>query len=77
MTIAKLASVLAKKEGKRSQARIGDIRELLKILVTMEVAYWTQPDNAADNDLSPVIIIQHTAGKKIEKFNERRAKARK
>lgn len=32
MTIRQLASVIAKREGKRSQARIGDIREILGIL---------------------------------------------
>ena len=32
MTINKLAAVVAKLEGKKSQARIGDIREILGIL---------------------------------------------
>jgi hypothetical protein len=32
MTIKKLASLIAKKEGKKKQARIGDIREILSIL---------------------------------------------
>lgn len=32
MTINKLASLIAKKEGKKSQARIGDIMEILGIL---------------------------------------------
>jgi hypothetical protein len=32
MTLNKLASLVAKREGKRSQARIGDIREILGIL---------------------------------------------
>jgi hypothetical protein len=32
----KWASKIAKKEGKKSQARIGDIREILKILVDLE-----------------------------------------
>lgn len=31
-TIKGLASAIAKKEGKKSQARIGDIREILSIL---------------------------------------------
>lgn len=30
MTLSKLASEIAKREGKKSQARIGDIREILK-----------------------------------------------
>lgn len=32
MTLQKLASLIAKREGKRSQAKIGDIREMLGIL---------------------------------------------
>lgn len=32
MTLQKLASLLAKREGKKTQARIGEIRELLKLL---------------------------------------------
>lgn len=36
MTIQKLASEIAKREGKKSQARIGDIREILKILCTID-----------------------------------------
>jgi hypothetical protein len=35
MTIQGLASEIARREGNRSQARIGDIREILKILCSM------------------------------------------
>lgn len=35
MTLNKIASIIAKHEGKKSQARIGDIREILKIIVTL------------------------------------------
>lgn len=34
-TIKGLASIIAKKEGKKSQVRIGDIREILSILSDM------------------------------------------
>jgi hypothetical protein len=37
MTIQKLASEIAKREGKKSQARIGDIREILGILSDVAV----------------------------------------
>lgn len=33
-----LASVIAKMEGKKSQATIGDIREILKILIALDAA---------------------------------------
>lgn len=32
MSIQKLASQIAKKEGKKSQAKIGDVREILKVI---------------------------------------------
>lgn len=35
MTSNKLATLIAKLEGKRSQARIGDIREIIKIIQTL------------------------------------------
>ena len=35
--LKELASVIAKIEGKKSQARIGDIREILKIIVLEDV----------------------------------------
>jgi hypothetical protein len=35
MTINKLASLIAKKEGKKTQARIGEVREILGILSDM------------------------------------------
>lgn len=35
MQIRELASVIAKKEGHKSQARIGDIREILSILADL------------------------------------------
>lgn len=38
MKIGKLASDIAKKEGHKSQARIGDIREILAILADMSYA---------------------------------------
>jgi hypothetical protein len=36
VSLNKLASIIAKIEGKKSQARIGDIREILRILVDIE-----------------------------------------
>lgn len=35
MTLNKLASAIAKREGKKSQAHIGDIREILGIISDM------------------------------------------
>lgn len=33
MTMNKLASMIAKREGKKSQVKIGDVREILKIML--------------------------------------------
>lgn len=58
MTLNQLASVLAHAEGKKHQASIGDIREILKILVLM--------DHAAINGnfLGPAAIIRLAANNK-------------
>lgn len=44
MTIQRLASLIAKAEGKKSKARIGDIREILKILVDIDSDYTFNGD---------------------------------
>jgi hypothetical protein len=36
MTLNKLASLIAKREGKKSQVKIGDVREILRIIVEIE-----------------------------------------
>lgn len=36
MTLNQLASLIAKREGKKSQAHIGDVREILKTLYTLD-----------------------------------------
>ncbi len=37
MTLVRLASLIAKREGKKHQASIGDIREILKIIMQLEL----------------------------------------
>lgn len=36
MTMRKLASAIAKREGKKHQASVGDVREILKIIYTLD-----------------------------------------
>lgn len=36
MTIARLANILAKMEGKKHQAIVGDVREIIKLLCQVE-----------------------------------------
>ena len=37
MTLQKLATLIAKREGKKHEASIGDIREILKIIIDLEL----------------------------------------
>jgi hypothetical protein len=37
MTLKELASAIAKREGKKSQVKIGDIREILRIIADLMV----------------------------------------
>src|SRR5574343_326939 len=56
MTLNQLASALAHAEGKKHQASIGDIRELLKLLVEAEAG--SMIDRGGE---SPVVIIRSAA----------------
>jgi hypothetical protein len=60
MTLQKLASKLAIKEGKKSQARIGDIRELLKILVDL----WIEDVEVQE---AIKLAVEKKANRKIKK----------
>lgn len=37
MTMQKLASMIAKREGLKSQVKIGDVREILRVLIDLQV----------------------------------------
>lgn len=56
-TIKGLASAIAKKEGKKSQARIGDVREILSIL----------SDIVHEHEGSDIITMLITNGQKRAK----------
>ena len=55
MTINKLASEICKREGKKSQARIGDVREILAIL--SDIFY----ENYVDQGVSVQDVIEATS----------------
>lgn len=57
--LKQIASEIAKREGKKSQARIGDIREILGILSDLVSQHWIGP-----NDF---LIIFHDNGNKRAK----------
>lgn len=58
MTIRKLATKLAKLEGKKTQARIGDIRELLSLL--SDIVF----DERAEEGISASIVAIMANGDK-------------
>jgi hypothetical protein len=60
MTLRRLASLIAKREGKKSQVAIGDIREVLSILVALE------KENLLTED-APSFVIESAAFKKMKK----------
>lgn len=70
MTIQKLASEIAKREGKKSQARIGDIREIIKTLCTLEAEMITSGSDA----VGPLDVIAEQSSKVAEKLYRKQAK---
>lgn len=73
MTINKLASLIAKNEGKKSEVSIGNIREILKVIAELEA------DNAdrgegTDNGKSPLRTLLAYARSITEKRLKHRTK---
>jgi len=65
MSIQKIAGAIAKKEGNKSQARIGDIREILRIMSEMEADALTSEESPLCLLMADVKKIQRKkAGKK-------------
>lgn len=71
MTVAKMASEIAKLEGKKSQARIGDIREILKIIVSESSKQYFEQINGGNTDPWTEILAD-LAIKKANKKNKRK-----
>lgn len=74
MNLNKLASLIAKREGKKHQASIGDIREVLSILVDLEVEAM---ESLTIND-SPFLVFLNAAKKRhVKKLKKETALIRK
>ncbi len=71
MTFQQLASAIAKKEGKKSQARIGDIREILKLLVETDVEYLVSNGGAIGKGPLDLLVEKSHA-----KYNKHQTKMR-
>jgi hypothetical protein len=72
MTLNKLASAIAKREGKRSQARIGDIREILKLIAVMS-AEDTEA-NGSDNSNCPLEALTNACNRELDKLRKRKSR---
>lgn len=68
MTLAKAASIIAKREGGKSQARIGDIRQILKIIVDDTVEKVT-----SDNEDTIEKAIFDAIEKKLDQLTKKAA----
>jgi uncharacterized protein with PhoU and TrkA domain len=70
MTIRKLESLIAKREGKKKQVIIGNVREILRIIVDLqyEAMLWE------DEDLSPLGLLQRRADSIYKREYKRKPK---
>lgn len=71
MTIQYLSKQIALIEGKKSQARIGDIREILKILTDINAQACVSM--TMDSKLTPLELLQEISNKKLEKLRNKTA----
>jgi len=55
-TITQLASAIAKREGKKHQASIGDVREILRILEDLTIEYCHTSPNRYSSPLYLIFI---------------------
>lgn len=74
MNLRKLASLIAKREGKKSQARIGDIREILKILIQLEIEDILENPHSDDG---PLFTLSYAASAGQIKAQAKLAKRKK
>lgn len=76
MTLNKLASLIAKREGKRSQARIGDIREILKIIVELNTESMIDGSNEAAVPVfgEPLLTLLDATNKRYDKLKRKRGR---
>lgn len=69
MTFQKIASELCKREGRKSQAKIHDVRELLRALVE-----WDASLNLGELDSAPITHLEALANQARQKRLDREAK---
>lgn len=62
MTYRKLSNYIAKIEGKKSQVKVGDVREIMKILVDLRIKYMK-----GEVEFSVLDILYDESTKKFKK----------
>ncbi len=73
MTLQQLASAIAKREGKKSQSRIGDIREILKILIELDAQDLFESDGKDQSD-GPLEVLMDYSDKRYLQLEKKKAK---
>jgi hypothetical protein len=63
MNLRKICSVIAKVEGKKSQVKIGDVREIMKFLIAYEAAVDIVNKQSKRKQRGPCTVIQMEANK--------------
>lgn len=76
VTINKLARTIALKEGKKSQARMGDVREILAILSDIYFEEVTAMGFYIDTKAVGIDVLLYLAGEKRAKRKAKKAKKR-
>lgn len=62
MTYRKLSNFIAKIEGKKSQVKVGDVREIMKILVDLRIKYLK-----GEIEFSVLDILYEESNRKFKK----------
>lgn len=74
MTLQKLASTIAKREAGKSQVAIGNVREVLKVLATLEAEAMLIAEGGGDVDMPIDQLVQYA--EKIKGQLKRKLKVR-
>jgi hypothetical protein len=73
MTRDKLCSLIAKRENKKVAISIGNVREIMRILIEIQVEFALDPESVIED--SPIHIVLEEANKKIRaKESKKKAK---
>lgn len=71
MTRNQIASLLAKREGKKSQVKIGDIREILRLLVELDAELFGEVEKG------PLMVLEEDVTKLLASWFAKKGKKEK